>query len=80
MARVTIEDCLENVKNRFALVHLTASRVRQLQRGSKRRVGSKNKDVVESLREIARGYVSPVVEVPVVENEVDLKIEIPDIL
>lgn len=80
MARVTIEDCLENVENRFALVHLAASRVRQLRKGSKRRYGSKNKDVVESLREIASGYVSPVVEMPEVEDEVDLKIEIPDIL
>lgn len=80
MARVTIEDCLEHVQNRFALVHLAASRVRQLRKGSKRKFGSKNKDIVESLREIASGYVTPVVEAPVVEDEIDLKIEIPDIL
>ena len=53
MARVTVEDCLENVKNRFALVHVAARRVRQLVKGSHRLVPSKNKDVVTSLREIA---------------------------
>jgi DNA-directed RNA polymerase subunit omega len=34
MARVTIEDCLEKVDNRFALVHLAAKRVRQLNKGA----------------------------------------------
>lgn len=53
MARVTIEDCLHNLENRFALVHLAARRVRQLARGSERLVESKNRDVVTSLREIA---------------------------
>ena len=80
MARVTVEDCLENVRNRFALVHLASDRVRQLIKGSNRRVGSKNKDVVESLREIAAGYVTPLEAKPEVQDEIDLKIEIPDIL
>lgn len=53
MARVTVEDCLEYIPNRFALVHLAARRVRQLARGSQRLLTSKNKDVVTSLREIA---------------------------
>jgi len=53
MARVTVEDCLQHVENRFALVHLAARRVRQLTKGSARLVPSKNKDVVTSLREIA---------------------------
>lgn len=53
MARVTVEDCLDHVPNRFALVHLAARRVRQLVKGSQRLVPSKNKDVVTSLREIA---------------------------
>lgn len=59
MARVTVEDCLEHVANRFELVHLAAKRVRQLQKGAKRLVGSKNKEVVEALREIAAGKVRP---------------------
>jgi len=57
MARVTVEDCLNNVKNRFALVHLAARRVRQLIKGSHRLVPSKNKDVVTALREIADNKV-----------------------
>lgn len=57
MARVTVEDCLEHVDNRFALVHLTAKRVRQLEKGAKRLVGSKNKNIVEALREIADSKV-----------------------
>lgn len=57
MARVTVEDCLQIVKNRFALVHLASRRVRQLAMGSQRLVPSKNKDVVTSLREIAADKV-----------------------
>ncbi len=57
MARVTIEDCLDFVDNRFGLVHLTARRVRQLVKGSGRLVENDNKDVVCALREIAAGKV-----------------------
>lgn len=57
MARVTIEDCLERVSNRFALVHLACKRVRQLNKGAKRLVSSKNREIVESLREIAASKV-----------------------
>ncbi|MFO1464540.1 MAG: DNA-directed RNA polymerase subunit omega [bacterium] len=57
MARVTVEDCLEHIENRFALVHLAARRVRQLSKGSHRLVVSKNKDVVTALREIAENKV-----------------------
>ena len=57
MARVTIEDCLEKVPNRFKLVHLAAKRVRQLEKGGKRLIASKNKLVVQALREIAANKV-----------------------
>ncbi len=57
MARVTVEDCLRHVENRFALVHLAARRVRQLSKGSQRLLISKNKDVVTALREIADSRV-----------------------
>ncbi|MHB1679817.1 MAG: DNA-directed RNA polymerase subunit omega [bacterium] len=60
MARVTIEDCLANVENRFALVIITAKRARQLFNGAKPKVNSKNKFVVVALREIAQGYVVPI--------------------
>lgn len=59
MARVTVEDCLDNVDNRFALVLLSAQRARQLLKGAKPTVEhSKNKAAVLALREIAAGNVS----------------------
>ena len=57
MARVTIEDCLEKVENRYELVHLTAKRVKQLREGEDAQVRSKNKEIVTALREIAAGRV-----------------------
>lgn len=57
MARVTIEDCLEKVENRYELVHLTLKRVKQLKEGAEPLVKSKNKDIVTALREIAAGKV-----------------------
>jgi DNA-directed RNA polymerase subunit omega len=58
MARVTVEDCLENVKNRFELVMLASKRARQLMRGSSEpKVAWENdKATVVALREIAMGY------------------------
>ena len=54
MARVTIEDCLKNVDNRFSLVHLAAKRVRQVREGAALLLkSSNNEDVVTVLREIA---------------------------
>jgi DNA-directed RNA polymerase subunit omega len=58
MARVTIEDCLKKVNNRFMLVHLGAKRVIQLRKGATPLVEApKNKEVVLALREIAAGLV-----------------------
>jgi DNA-directed RNA polymerase subunit omega len=58
MARVTVEDCLKNVKNRFELVILAAKRARQLMRGKDPKVEWDNdKPTVVALREIALGYV-----------------------
>ena len=57
MARITVEDCLQKVNNRFALIHMAAKRVRQLRKGAEPMVVSKNRDVVMSLREIAAGNV-----------------------
>lgn len=59
MARVTIEDCLTKVNNRFLLVHLGAKRVIQLRKGAKPLYEApKNKEIVLALREIAAGAVS----------------------
>jgi DNA-directed RNA polymerase subunit omega len=57
MARVTVEDCLELVPNRFSLVVLAAERARQLSRGATPLVDCDNKPAVTSLREIANGSV-----------------------
>ncbi len=60
MARVTVEDCLRQVENRFALVHLAVRRVLQLRKGAAPLIDApKNKEVVIALREIAAGKVTP---------------------
>ena len=57
MARVTVEDCLEKVPNRFALVILGADRARQLAGRAAPLVKCDNKPGVTALREIAQGSV-----------------------
>ena len=61
MARITVEDCLEKVPNRFSLVLIAAERTKQLIKGERplldESVISKNKEVVTALREIAAGEV-----------------------
>ncbi|MFN8625498.1 MAG: DNA-directed RNA polymerase subunit omega [Candidatus Binatia bacterium] len=58
MARITVEDCLEQVPNRFQLVLLAARRAKQLLKGARPLVDSDNKEVVSALREIAAGKVT----------------------
>ena len=58
MARITVEDCLERVNNRFALVILAAERARQLARGATAQVVCSNRWAVTALREISAGGVS----------------------
>lgn len=70
MARITIEDCLKRVSNRFLLVNMVAKRVRQIREGSEYLVSSpKNEDIVVSLRETAAG------KLVVKENKENLKEE-----
>ena len=58
MARVTVEDCLPMVENRFALVLLATKRTRQLMAGARPLLATtRNKATVQSLREIATGKV-----------------------
>lgn len=59
MARVTVEDCIEKVPNRFDLVQVTTIRTKQLVKGAQRFVQNDNKEVVTALREIAEGFVVP---------------------
>jgi len=57
MARITVEDCLKKVNNRFALVMLAAKRTKQLLQGAKPLLDVDNREVVTALREIAAGKV-----------------------
>ena len=61
MARVTVEDCLEEVPNRFALIMVSRWRVRHLMKRNNPALqlvpDTGNKVVVTSLREVAAGYV-----------------------
>ena len=61
MARITIEDCMEKVPNRFHLVQMASIRAKQLKKGARPLLQNAegNKQVVMSLREIAAGLVKP---------------------
>lgn len=58
MARITIEDCLEKVPSRFALVRIASLRGRQLMKGAPPFVKTDNKYIVTALREVAAGVVA----------------------
>jgi DNA-directed RNA polymerase subunit omega len=59
MARITVEDCLDNVENRFQLVLVAAKRARQLSSAAEPCVPRENdKPTVLALREIAGGFVT----------------------
>ena len=57
MARITVEDCLKQIPNRFELVMLASKRARQLFKGAKPLIDSNNREVVVALREVAAGEV-----------------------
>jgi DNA-directed RNA polymerase subunit omega len=57
MARITVEDCLEMIPNRFQLVLAATYRARMLSQGHTAKLESKNKPAVTALREIAAGKV-----------------------
>ncbi len=61
MARISVEDCLEKVPSRFALVVIAGKRAKQLLKGSQSLIENKdnNKEVVVALREIAEGKAAP---------------------
>jgi len=62
MARVTVEDCLEKIDNRFLLATVAVRRAKQLLKGARPLMETDNKEVVTALREIASGVVSPVTD------------------
>lgn len=59
MARITVEDCLAQVSNRFLITQMGIKRVKQYREGYEPLVESKNKEVVSALREIAAGKILP---------------------
>jgi DNA-directed RNA polymerase subunit omega len=73
MARVTVEDCLDHVDNRFELVLVATKRARALANGSEPLVEPENdKPTVIALRELAEGIKGPteiIFEEPVFEDE-----------
>lgn len=71
MARITVEDCLEKVSNRFLITQMGIKRVKQYREGYLPLVESKNKEIVNSLREIAAGKILPDQPIPDVEIDYD---------
>lgn len=57
MARITIEDCIKEIPNRFQLTLCATYRARQLLQGHTPKVDAKDKPTVLALREIAEGHV-----------------------
>ncbi len=57
MARITTEDCLKQIPNRFQLVLAATYRARMLSQGHAPKIESKNKPCVTALREIAQGKI-----------------------
>jgi len=59
MARITVEDCLRQIPNRFLLAMVAAKRAKQLYKGGQSLIENKanNKKIVLALREIAAGKV-----------------------
>jgi DNA-directed RNA polymerase subunit omega len=57
MARITVEDCLQKIPNRFQLVLAATYRARMLSQGHTPKLESRNKASVTALREIAAGHI-----------------------
>jgi DNA-directed RNA polymerase subunit omega len=78
MARVTVEDCLENVDNRFQLVLVATKRARQLANGVTPFVDWENdKPTIVALREIAAGKIGPSILEEQTRPEIELNEELP---
>jgi DNA-directed RNA polymerase subunit omega len=80
MARVTVEDCLENVANRFELVMVASKRARQMATGGKDPLVQEESDkpTVIALREIAEGLVGP--DILTREGEMDAEEELAEVM
>ncbi len=90
MARVTVEDCLDKVDNRFELVMVASKRARQLQTAGKDPLVAEDNDkpTVLALREIAQGLVGPEIltarpepemRMEEIEQEMEIMLEQPEL-
>ncbi|MEM1402098.1 MAG: DNA-directed RNA polymerase subunit omega, partial [Pseudomonadota bacterium] len=80
MARVTVEDCLDSVENRFELVMVASKRARQIATGGKEPLVQEESDkpTVIALREIAEGLVTP--DMLNREDELDAEEELAEVM
>ena len=80
MARVTVEDCLENVSNRFELVMVASKRARQMATGGKDPLVEEESDkpTVIALREIADGLITP--DILAREDEIEAEEELAEVM
>lgn len=80
MARVTVEDCLENVDNRFELVMVASKRARQIATGGKEPLVDEESDkpTVIALREIADGFITA--DILVREDEIEAEEELAEVM
>ena len=80
MARVTVEDCLENVDNRFELVMVASKRARLVATGGKDPLVAEESDkpTVIALREIAEGLVTA--DILIREDEIEAEEELAEVM
>ena len=80
MARVTVEDCLENVENRFELVMVASKRARQIATGGKDPLVEEESDkpTVIALREIAEGLITA--DILIREDEIEAEDELAEVM
>ncbi len=80
MARVTVEDCLENVANRFELVMVASKRARQIATGGKEPLVEveSDKPTVIALREIAEGLVTA--DILIRQDEIEAEEELAEVM
>lgn len=85
MARITVEDCLENIENRFELVLSASERARQLEMGASEATlpWENDKPTVVALREIAQGTINPNTigqkRAVVIEETISLGVKVEDV-
>ena len=79
MARVTVEDCVDKIPNRFDLVLLAAQRAREISGGAEMTVDrDRDKNPVVALREIADGLITP--DILAREDEIEAEEELAEVM